>query len=74
MNDLERRGVSLGHRKKLLRAIADLEADPAAQSNRGGRPRRGVGRRTPSAAVMFANLVGSIELGYRLDLDRLAPT
>ena len=29
-SDLERLGVSLGHRKKLLRAIADLEALPKA--------------------------------------------
>jgi len=47
------------------------------------RQRNQIGEAGPGAAsvaerrqltVMFADLVGSTELGHRLDLDRLAPT
>ncbi len=69
-SDLERLGVSLGHRKKLLRAIADLSA-AATVRPRSDRPR--APEPSPSAAerrqltVMFVDLVGSTELSRRLD-------
>src|SRR5262249_36467610 len=71
-SDLERLGLSLGHRKKLLRAIAELEAVPTVVS----RPSREIGeggRPLPAAAerrqltVMFVDLVGSTGLASKLD-------
>jgi class 3 adenylate cyclase/predicted ATPase len=64
--DLEKIGVSLGHRRKMLRAIAELdEARPGPA-------------RTPCTAaerrqltLMFADLVGSTELSTRLDPEDL---
>jgi class 3 adenylate cyclase/tetratricopeptide (TPR) repeat protein len=65
-NDLEKLGVSLGHRKKMLRAIAEL-------AETGPRPVR-----TPwtvaekrQLTVMFADLVGSTALSTRLDPEDL---
>ncbi|WP_027555879.1 adenylate/guanylate cyclase domain-containing protein [Bradyrhizobium sp. Cp5.3] len=64
--DLEKIGVSLGHRKKMLRAIAEF-------TETGARPVH-----TPWAAaerrqltVMFADLVGSTALSTRLDAEDL---
>ncbi len=70
--DLERLGVSLGHRKKLLRAIAELGAVPTVNS-RSGRGTRESGKPLPSLAerrqltVMFIDLVDSTALSARLD-------
>ena len=70
--DLEKLGVSLGHRKKLLKAIADLQAG-------GGPPRAAV---PPEAApeiegerrqvtVLFADLTGYTELSRQLDAEEV---
>jgi class 3 adenylate cyclase/predicted ATPase len=64
--DLEEIGISLGHRKKLLRAIAEL--------NEGGlglepAPRNEAEKR--QLTVMFADLVGSTELSTKLDPEDL---
>jgi len=72
--DLERLGVSLGHRKKLLRAIADLVAAPTAAS-RSAQEVREV-RKVQVAerrqlTVMFVDLVGSTELSRRLDPEEM---
>jgi class 3 adenylate cyclase/predicted ATPase len=68
--DLERLGVSLGHRKKLLRAIANLAAAATSAKLSDSRPRAA----DPSSSaerrqltVMFVDLVGSTELTRRLD-------
>src|SRR5262245_25331569 len=70
--DLEKIGVrSLGHRRKLLRAIADLKgvdasttpAAPAAPTA----PRRLDAAERRQVTVMFADLVGSTALSARLD-------
>jgi class 3 adenylate cyclase len=54
--DLERLGVaSLGHRKKLLRAIASLREPSSAQAERR------------QLTVLFCDLVGSTALSARLD-------
>jgi class 3 adenylate cyclase len=71
--DLEKLGVLLGHRRKLLRAIADLEAieksapavvvaaaPPAAPRLLDTAERR-------QLTVMFCDLVGSTALSARLD-------
>jgi class 3 adenylate cyclase/predicted ATPase len=74
-SDLERLGISLGHRKKLLRAIADLEGARTP----GSRPARDIGDagKPPTAAerrqltVMFIDLVGSTALSSRLDPEEM---
>lgn len=60
--DLEKLGVVLGHRKKLLKAIAALRATgaPPPASAEGPAERR-------QLTVMFTDLVGSTALSARLD-------
>src|SRR5689334_13036222 len=69
--DLERLGVSLGHRKKLLRAIAALTESAArgAASPMGLAPAREAERR--HLTVLFCDLVGSTALSARLDPEDL---
>src|ERR1700758_530751 len=57
--DLERIGVSLGHRKKMLRAIAELDEVGIAPGWDEAERRL--------LTVMFADLVGSTVLSTRLD-------
>jgi class 3 adenylate cyclase len=65
--NLERLGVTLGHRKKLLRAIAALaEAAPTAP---GAAAAREAERR--QVTVMFCDLVRSTALSARLDPEDL---
>src|SRR5215475_4891884 len=64
--DLEKIGVSLGHRKRILRAIAELDepalsAEPALPDE--------VQRR--QLTVMFCDLVGSTPMSTRLDPEEL---
>src|SRR3984893_14366093 len=77
-HDLEKIGVpSLGHRRKLLRAIADLrdveKSAPAvavaAAAPAVPRPLASVERR--QLTVMFCDLVGSTALSGRLDPEDL---
>jgi len=80
--DLEKLGVtSLGHRKRLLKAIAALRADAvsspvppttgreAAEEHARGRPAVGAERR--QLTVMFVDLVGSTALSTRLDPEEM---
>src|SRR5271167_1122932 len=75
--DLEKIGVSLGHRRKLLRAIADLEdieksapaIAAAAEAPVGPRPLDSAERR--QVTVMFSDLVGSTALSARMDPEDL---
>ena len=60
-HDLEKLGVLLGHRRKILRAIADNRA--AVEALR----RDEVERR--QLTVMFCDLVGSTALSTRLDVE-----
>src|SRR5262245_17045309 len=69
--DLERLGVSLGHRKKLLRAIAALKESAATATS----PSVGIAA-APEAerrqlTVLFCDLVGSTALSERLDPEDL---
>ena len=71
--DLEKLGVLLGHRRKLLRAIADLETIEknapavavAAAAPAAPRPLDTAERR--QLTIMFCDLVGSTALSTRLD-------
>jgi class 3 adenylate cyclase/predicted ATPase len=73
--DLEKIGVLLGHRRKLLRAIANLETQKASASTiatpatMDASPRDSAERR--QVTVMFSDLVGSTALSARMDPEDL---
>src|SRR5262249_52675144 len=70
--DLEKLGVPLGHRKRLLRAISGLAAAETSAA-----PAASTGAKTQDAAerrqltVMFCDLVGSTALSTRFDPEEL---
>jgi class 3 adenylate cyclase/tetratricopeptide (TPR) repeat protein len=66
--DLEKLGVPMGHRKKMLRAIAKLTAPPEGPPPSAATPRAvvGAGERR-QLTLMFCDLVGSTALAARLD-------
>ncbi len=79
-NDLKDLGVSLGHRKRLLKAIESLEAnhqqsEAVGAAGRGGAEAMlGVENRESEIrqiTVMFSDLVGSTELSEKLDPEDL---
>src|SRR6266568_5296836 len=65
-NDLEKLGVLLGHRRKMLRAIAELQGEAASKPQTSAEPGRDRAERR-QLTVMFCDLVGSTELSARLD-------
>jgi class 3 adenylate cyclase len=69
--DLEKLGVSLGHRKRLLRAISGLAAETLAtpSASTGAKPHDAAERR--QLTVMFCDLVGSTPLSTRFDPEEL---
>jgi class 3 adenylate cyclase len=75
--DLKEIGVSLGHRRKLLRAIAELDGgdkgtpkpSAAATATVAQQPRDTAERR--QVTVMFSDLVGSTALSARMDPEDL---
>jgi class 3 adenylate cyclase/predicted ATPase len=74
--DLEKIGVaSLGHRRKLLRAIADLKTEKNASVAAGpaapALPRRPNFAERRHVTVMFSDLVGSTALSARMDPEDL---
>jgi class 3 adenylate cyclase len=71
--DLEKIGVSLGHRKKLLRAIRELaDASPATPPPAAApRPAPHDSAERRQLTVMFIDLVGSTALSTRLDPEDL---
>src|SRR5262245_54080744 len=66
--DLEKLGVSLGHRRKLLRAVGALGGRASASVPEAAR-RDGAERR--QLTVMFTDLVGSTALSTKLDPEDL---
>jgi class 3 adenylate cyclase len=68
--DLEKIGVPLGHRKRLLKAIAALETGETAAKSWSPSPAS-----SPAAAerrpitVMFCDLVGSTSMAAKLDAE-----
>src|SRR6516164_7910399 len=66
--DLERLGVSLGHRRRILRAIRELGGSPQVASQTAAAaptPHDSAERR--QLTVMFCDLVGSTALSAKLD-------
>ena len=70
-HDLEKLGVVLGDRRKMLRAIANLEAHKitVAAAAPAAQPRDTAERR--QVTVMFSDLVGSTALSTRMDPEDL---
>ncbi len=64
--DLEKLGVLLGHRKRLLKAIAGLNVPAGATSPAAPGPKTDAAERR-QLTVMFCDLVGSTALAARLD-------
>ena len=72
--DLEKIGVSLGHRRKILAAIAELSGAPSSKTETGNgivepKPQDSPERR--QVTVMFCDLVGSTALSARMDPEDL---
>ena len=65
-SDLKELGVLLGHRRKMLRAIAELQRAPASTPQMATEPGRERAERR-QLTVMFCDLVGSTALAARLD-------
>jgi class 3 adenylate cyclase/predicted ATPase len=78
-SDLEKLGVVLGHRKKLLNAISALRKAPRAQGARPApSPAKTHGRGSPESpserrqlTTMFVDLVGSTALSGKLDPEEM---
>jgi len=69
--DLKELGVPLGHRRKMLRAIAELSAAAAAKAPTATEPLLRDGAERRQLTVMFCDLVGSTVLSGRLDPEDL---
>lgn len=69
--DLKDLGVLLGHRRKMLRAIAELKGDVLGTSEPGTTPVLRDGAERRQLTVMFCDLVGSSALSARLDPEDL---
>ncbi|MBM3525292.1 MAG: adenylate/guanylate cyclase domain-containing protein, partial [Alphaproteobacteria bacterium] len=71
--DLEKLGVPLGPRKKLLKAIAALDAGPATVGSSSTAPATARAREAErrQLTVMFVDLVGSTSLSARLDPEEM---
>jgi hypothetical protein len=72
--DLEKIGVSLGHRRKILAAIAELSGASSSKTETGNgivepKPQDVAERR--QVTVMFSDLVGSTALSARMDPEDL---
>jgi class 3 adenylate cyclase len=67
--DLEKIGVLLGHRRKMLAAIAELAGSVQAPPQPALTPKDAAERR--QVTVMFSDLVGSTALSARMDPEDL---
>ena len=65
-SNLEQLGLSLGHRKRVLKAIAELGAARTPPTSANAATSADVAERR-QLTVMFCDLVGSIALSARLD-------
>jgi class 3 adenylate cyclase len=70
--DLEKLGVSLGDRRRLLKAIRELgDPAPATLQTAAASPNPQLGAERRQLTVMFCDLVGSTALSTRLDPEDL---
>ena len=69
--DLKDLGVLLGHRRKMLRAIAELRGKLIEQPERRAKPAPRDSAERRQLTVMFCDLVGSSALSARLDPEDL---
>jgi predicted ATPase/class 3 adenylate cyclase len=69
--DLKDLGVLLGHRRKMLRAIAERKGDVLRTPQTGIKPAPRDGAEWRQLTVMFCDLVGSSALSARLDPEDL---
>lgn len=69
--DLKDLGVLLGHRRKMLRAIAELKGEVQRVSQTGGKAATRDGAERRQLTVMFCDLVGSSALSAGLDPEDL---
>ncbi len=69
--DLQDLGVSFGHRKKLLKAIAELNGAEATQLARGPAAASDAGGERRQLTVLFCDMVGSTALAQKLDPEQL---
>jgi class 3 adenylate cyclase len=67
--DLERLGIPLGHRRRMLKAIRELGQSPPAAPRDSAAPQDSAERR--QLTVVFCDLVGSTALSARLDPEDL---
>ena len=65
--DLKDLGVLLGHRRKMLRAIAEFDEAAPAPAETATEPVRPQDAERRHLTVMFCDLVGSTALSARLD-------
>jgi class 3 adenylate cyclase/tetratricopeptide (TPR) repeat protein len=73
-SDLERLGLSFGHRKRLLRAVAELKAAPQKRSALAldaEKAEASSGPERRQLTVMFIDLVGSTALSGHLDPEEM---
>ena len=69
--DLEKIGVLLGHRRKMLRAIAEFAAGRASPQPASTEPKGQETAERRQVTVMFSDLVGSTALSARMDPEDL---
>ena len=69
--DLKDLGVLLGHRRKMLRAIVELQGELPRAPRTGTKPASADNAGRRQLTVMFCDLVGSSALSARLDLEDL---
>jgi class 3 adenylate cyclase len=69
--DFDRLGVSVGHRRKMLRAIRGLAAPAASQPAAAAAPIPQDRTERRQLTVMFCDLVGSTALSARVDPEDL---
>jgi class 3 adenylate cyclase len=69
--DLEKIGVSLGHRRKILAAIAELQGGTSSKAEPTVEPKPQDTAERRQVTVMFSDLVGSTALSARMDPEDL---
>ena len=69
--DLKELGISLGHRRKMLAAIAELAGNAPSSPAAPAEPAFGNDAERRQLTVMFIDLVGSTALSTRLDPEDL---